>query len=63
MGNEDYENVHVSKKVIEEIKGLLMQCREQGNIEWSTCVPWEPQRIVEVALAEFIEHLREDAEE
>ena len=63
MENEDYETVHVPKKVIEEARGLLRKSQEEGNVEWRVCVPLGAQQIVEVALAEFIQHLREDAEE
>ncbi len=63
MENAEYETVQVPKKVIEEIRSLLKESQEEGNVEWRVCMPWETQRIVEVALAEFIEHLREDTEE
>ena len=63
MENEDYETVHVPKKVIEEARGLMRKSQEEGNVEWKVCSPWGAQQIVDVALAEFIEHLREDAEE
>jgi len=61
--NEDYETVHVPKKVIVEARGLLKKSQEEGNIEWRVCAPWEAQQIVDVAMAEFIEHLREDEED
>ena len=63
MVNAELETVDIPKKVIEEIRGLLKESQEQGNIEWNVCAPWGAQQIVDVALAEFLEHLREDAEE
>ena len=63
MENEDYETVHIPKKMIDEARSLLKKSQEQGNIEWSVCAPWGAQQIVDVAMAEFIEHLREDEED
>ncbi len=64
LENAAFEPGHVRKQVIEEIIGLLKKSQEQGNVEWDVCLPWRgAQQIVDVALAEFLEHLREDTEE
>jgi len=61
--NEVVETVYVPKKVIEEARGLLKKSQEEGNVEWKCCAPFGAQQIVNVAISEFLRHLREDAEE
>jgi len=63
MENAEYETVNVLKKIIDEARSLMKKSQEEGNPEWQVCMPFRTQQIVDVALAEFLEHLREDVEE